>query len=342
MSEERHHIFAFDTCFADTVAVIMSDTKTNTTNRWLKFFRDAGLPSTVATNYAIIFTSHRIQNDMLSDLTKEILYDMGIKTMGDVIAILRHAKSVDHITTRDQLLGPHTSLDPTQKPTPNRQTLPANNQKTQPVNHRFNTVSAPQESAATGMKRTAQTSGMVKTTNAKMRRVVVADEDDYDSPVVRNGSQTVSMLGLESLKLSSSAVKSKSSVFSRLGAETKTSDKNSTIFARLGNSSGLDSMNPIRRVTISGSSINTTLNNKNMIKLNERITQLPKKPIVAPNALRSTQTETIGNRNNGSIVSEFSIKPNDCQPNGRFCGHQSGADGVDGRNAGQEDCDEEG
>jgi len=36
----------------------------------------------------------RIQKDILGDLTREILADMGIKVMGDVIAILKQAKVV--------------------------------------------------------------------------------------------------------------------------------------------------------------------------------------------------------------------------------------------------------
>jgi len=42
---------------------------------------------------------------MLKDLTKDMLYDMDIKTMGDVIAILRQAKEVIEENTKIQLLG---------------------------------------------------------------------------------------------------------------------------------------------------------------------------------------------------------------------------------------------
>lgn len=62
------------------------------TSQWLTFFTKAGLPPTVAANYALIFSDNRIQLDMLMDLSKEYLYDMGIRVMGDVIAILRYAK----------------------------------------------------------------------------------------------------------------------------------------------------------------------------------------------------------------------------------------------------------
>jgi len=62
---------------------------------WFKFFLDAGLPPSDAGNYAATFMEHRIQPDMLGDLTKDYLTDMGIKVLGDIIAILKHAR-IEH------------------------------------------------------------------------------------------------------------------------------------------------------------------------------------------------------------------------------------------------------
>lgn len=62
--------------------------------RWRRFFVESGLPSDVCDNYAVIFSENRIRFDMLEELNKEILYDMGIKKLGDIISIIRHAKEV--------------------------------------------------------------------------------------------------------------------------------------------------------------------------------------------------------------------------------------------------------
>ena len=59
---------------------------------WVDFFIGAGLPVKVAENYGATFEEHRIQTNMLIDLDKEYLREMGIQAMGDVISILRHAK----------------------------------------------------------------------------------------------------------------------------------------------------------------------------------------------------------------------------------------------------------
>ncbi|XP_046382636.1 uncharacterized protein C19orf47 isoform X2 [Ischnura elegans] len=84
---------------------------------WIKFFNDAGIPSDVAATYALTFSSNRIRMDMLLDLTKEILRDMGITLMGDVIAILKHAKQVHEQKARDTILLVPPEVPAAKKPT---------------------------------------------------------------------------------------------------------------------------------------------------------------------------------------------------------------------------------
>ncbi|XP_044125042.1 uncharacterized protein C19orf47 homolog isoform X1 [Bufo gargarizans] len=64
------------------------------TSEWISFFKEAGIPAGPAVNYAVTFVDNRIQKTMLMDLTKEIINELGITAVGDVIAILKHAKIV--------------------------------------------------------------------------------------------------------------------------------------------------------------------------------------------------------------------------------------------------------
>ncbi|XP_056467538.1 uncharacterized protein C19orf47 homolog isoform X2 [Gadus chalcogrammus] len=67
---------------------------TTATSEWIQFFREAGIPAGLAVTYAVSFADNRIQKNMLMDLSKEIMMDLGITVIGDIIAILKHAKLV--------------------------------------------------------------------------------------------------------------------------------------------------------------------------------------------------------------------------------------------------------
>ncbi|XP_075997182.1 uncharacterized protein C19orf47 homolog [Genypterus blacodes] len=67
---------------------------TTATSEWIQFFKDAGIPAGLAVTYAVSFVDNRIQKNMLMDLSKDIMMDLGITVVGDIIAILKHAKQV--------------------------------------------------------------------------------------------------------------------------------------------------------------------------------------------------------------------------------------------------------
>ncbi|XP_059085820.1 uncharacterized protein C19orf47 homolog [Tigriopus californicus] len=71
---------------------------------WVEFFVGAGIPSRESAQYAQTFHSHRISMEMLLDLNKEYLRDMGITVLGDIIAILKHAKEVQGNMTSHRVL----------------------------------------------------------------------------------------------------------------------------------------------------------------------------------------------------------------------------------------------
>ncbi|XP_041667788.1 uncharacterized protein C19orf47 homolog isoform X3 [Cheilinus undulatus] len=64
------------------------------TSEWIQFFKDAGIPAGLAVTYAVSFVDNRIHKNMLMDLSKDIMMDLGITVVGDIIAILKHAKQV--------------------------------------------------------------------------------------------------------------------------------------------------------------------------------------------------------------------------------------------------------
>ena len=55
---------------------------------------EAGIPASQAANYAVSFVENRIEKDMLGDLDKDYLKELGVTVLGDVISILKHAKKV--------------------------------------------------------------------------------------------------------------------------------------------------------------------------------------------------------------------------------------------------------
>ncbi|XP_039294278.1 uncharacterized protein C19orf47 [Nilaparvata lugens] len=81
---------------------------------WKSFFIDAGIPSAESATYALTFAQNRIQSDMLVNINKDYLQEMGIKLIGDIIAILRHSRRVHDEIQRRTIMKSGASTPETQ------------------------------------------------------------------------------------------------------------------------------------------------------------------------------------------------------------------------------------
>ncbi|KAK3093778.1 hypothetical protein FSP39_020123 [Pinctada imbricata] len=189
---------------------------------------------------------------MLLDLTKEYLSEMGIKILGDVIAILKHAKEVHSQLAREKVLkGSSRTASPV--PTPRRSTAASRT-----VNHYLGSDpdAAPMNlpvvpkiskelSARLGEAPSQEkpTSKLIKLNPNKLeevvpvpksRRVFPEHEGRYKITMPAGTTdKTKKILEQQGLKKSAS-----SSVFDRLGAEKSSSPStSSSVFNRLGGTS---------------------------------------------------------------------------------------------------------
>ena len=69
-------------------------------SKWEVFFHDAGIPSRQSAEYAQTFSDNRMRLDMLGEINKPVLHDLGVKALGDVIAIIRYAQRKHVESTR--------------------------------------------------------------------------------------------------------------------------------------------------------------------------------------------------------------------------------------------------
>ena len=65
----------------------------DTEAQWEDFLKEADIPEEEATQYAKIFKDNRIKAAALPDLTDVLLKTLGITIIGDILAIIRHAKA---------------------------------------------------------------------------------------------------------------------------------------------------------------------------------------------------------------------------------------------------------
>ncbi|XP_017563536.1 uncharacterized protein C19orf47 homolog isoform X1 [Pygocentrus nattereri] len=220
---------------------------TTATSEWIQFFKDAGIPPGLAVNYAVSFVDNRIQKNMLMDLSKEIMMDLGITVIGDIIAILKHAK---HVYRQDMCKMATEAISSGQTSVQAELRRTANTPATRMIANALSRDSPPSTPARRSDNRLS-----VTVSNNSAKAVVSQPADEENSSPVKRRRVTAEMEGKYIINmpkgttartrriLAQQAKKAKSlkrtSVFERLGSESKsdaaTANKQVTgVFSRLG------------------------------------------------------------------------------------------------------------
>ncbi|XP_026086770.1 uncharacterized protein C19orf47 homolog [Carassius auratus] len=221
-------------------------TVTAATSEWIQFFKDAGIPAGLAVNYAVSFVDNRIQKSMLMDLSKEIMMDLGITVIGDIIAILKHAKHVYRQgmckMTTEAISSGQTSVQAELRRTANTpatrmiaNALSRDSPPNTPARHPDNRISVTvsNASAKTVPSKPADENGL----QVKRRKVTREIEGKYVINMPKGTTaRTRRILAQQAKK---AKVLKRTSVFDRLGAESKadttSANKQPTgVFSRLG------------------------------------------------------------------------------------------------------------
>ncbi|XP_077174591.1 uncharacterized protein C19orf47 homolog isoform X2 [Paroedura picta] len=227
---------------------------TMATSEWIQFFKEAGIPPGPAVNYAVGFVDNRIQKNMLMDLNKEILHELGVTVVGDIIAILKHAK----IVYRQEMCKAATeSVASSQAAMPSELRRSATSAASRMIANSLSRDSPPStpvrrpDSSASKISITVSNKLAVK--NAKAALCGPTDETPATATMAKRRRVTAEMEGKYIVHmpkgttprtkkiLEQQAAKGlqRTSVFDRLGAETNadttTGNKPTGVFSRLGN-----------------------------------------------------------------------------------------------------------
>ncbi|XP_035536140.1 uncharacterized protein C19orf47 homolog isoform X1 [Morone saxatilis] len=222
---------------------------TTATSEWIQFFKDAGIPAGLAVTYAVSFVDNRIHKNMLMDLSKDIMMDLGITVIGDIIAILKHAKQVYRQDmckmATDAISSGQTSVKAELRRT-------ANTPATRMIANALSNDSPPATPARRPDNRLSVTVSNVQA-NKSGKAVVSQPADEGNGlPAVKRRRVTAEMEGKYIINmpkgttprtrriLSQQAKKGlkRTSVFARLGAESKadtttSNNKPTGVFSRL-------------------------------------------------------------------------------------------------------------
>ncbi|KAL3057411.1 hypothetical protein OYC64_007817 [Pagothenia borchgrevinki] len=198
---------------------------TTATSEWIQFFKDAGIPVGLAVTYAVSFVDNRISKSMLMDLSKDIMMDLGITVIGDIIAILKHAKQVYR---QDMCKMATEAISSGQTSVKAELRRTANSPATRMIANALSSDSPPTTPARRPDNHLSVTVSNMQA-NKSGKAVVSQPADEGNSlQAVKRRRVTAEMEGNK-----------RTSVFSRLGAESKadttTSNNKATgVFSRLG------------------------------------------------------------------------------------------------------------
>ncbi|XP_020363234.1 uncharacterized protein C19orf47 homolog isoform X2 [Oncorhynchus kisutch] len=228
---------------------------TTATSEWIQFFKDAGIPAGLAVNYAVSFVDNRIQKTMLMDLSKEIMMDLGITVIGDIIAILKHAKQVyrqDMCKMATQAItSGQSSIQTELRRTANTpatrmiaNALSHDSPPTTPAHHPDNraiSVTVSNKQAKSGKAVLSRPADDGNGMPAKRRRVTAEMEGKYIINMPKGTTARTARILAQQAKKGSKRM----SVFERLGAESKAdtttgSSKATGVFSRLGRADGAE------------------------------------------------------------------------------------------------------
>ncbi|GAA6089672.1 uncharacterized protein C19orf47 homolog isoform X3 [Tachysurus ichikawai] len=222
---------------------------TTATSEWIQFFKDAGIPPGMAATYAISFVDNRIQKTMLMDLSKDIMMDLGITVIGDIIAILKHAK---HVYRQDMckmateaISSGQTSVQAELRRTANTpatrmiaNALSRDSPPSTPARRPDNCLSVTisnKSSKIVASQPSAEANGLP----VKRRRVTSEMEGKYKINMPKGSTARSRRILAQQAKKVTAKSLNRTSVFERLGSESKTDTATANqqvtgVFSRLG------------------------------------------------------------------------------------------------------------
>ncbi|XP_044902015.1 uncharacterized protein C19orf47 homolog isoform X3 [Felis catus] len=233
---------------------------TMATSEWIQFFKEAGIPPGPAVNYAVMFVDNRIQKSMLLDLNKEIMNELGVTVVGDIIAILKHAKVVHR---QDMCKAATESVPCSPSPLPGEIRRGTSSAASRMIANSLNRDSPPgtppRRPDTSTSKISVTVSNKMAAKTAKAAAALARREEESLAVPTKRRRVTAEMEGKYIINMpkgttprtrkileQQQAAKGlhRTSVFDRLGAETKadttTGNKPTGVFSRLGATPEMD------------------------------------------------------------------------------------------------------